>query len=156
MSEKQPMTKQRLSSYISLRMEVDNQLERLERLKSQEQFPSMEMGNESQHMPGNGDRLERAILRRMEFEKRAMPKIERNRKEMARIEDAIDEMPDPLEREVLRLRYIDGDCSRHMPWKDVSEKLFGDDEDKHMLAVYRLHNKALNNIYDVTEKFDSD
>lgn len=150
---KHPMTKQRLSSYISLRMEVDNQLERLERLKSAEQFPSQQLGDESQHSGVSGDRLERAILKRMEFEKRAMPKIERNKKEMAQIEDAIDDMDDPLEREVLRLRYIDGECSRHMPWKDVAENLFGDNDDRHMLAVYRLHNKALSNILG---KYDSE
>lgn len=144
---KHPMTKQRLSSYVSLRMEVENQLERLERLRSAEKYPSISNDDSGGSKGGvSGDRLERAILRRMAFEERALPKIERAKEEMALIEDAIDDVPDPLEREVLRLRYIDGECSRHMPWKDVAENLFGDNDDKHMLAVYRLHNKALNSI----------
>lgn len=150
----QRMTKERLASYITLRMEVDHQLERLERLKSAEQFPSMSNSDSGGSKGGvSGDRIERAILRRMEFEQRALPKIKRAQKEMADIERAIDDMPDPLEREVLRLRYIDGDCARHMPWKDVAENLFGDNDDRHMLAVYRLHNKALNSII---EKYDSE
>ncbi len=37
----QPMTKERLMRYRSLRMENENQLERLARMKSGEQFPAM-------------------------------------------------------------------------------------------------------------------
>ncbi len=143
MSESQPMTKQRLASYVSLRMEIENRLERLERLKNEAQIPAIRPGDGSKHTQGSGDRMERAIIRYMEYEERIKPQIESTRAEMRKIESAIDAVQDPLEREVLRLRYIDSDFCRLMPWKDVALNLFGDDDEKHLLAAYRLHGRAL-------------
>ena len=51
-----------------------------------------------------------------------------------------------MEREVLRLRYIDGIGYRHMPWKDVARRLYGDDDESQMQAVYRVHGRALQHI----------
>ena len=48
----QPMTKERLMRYRSLRMENENQLERLARMKSGERFPAMREGDGSQHAGG--------------------------------------------------------------------------------------------------------
>lgn len=135
--------KDRLSAYVSLKMELENQLERLARLKNDEKIPAMRESDGSKHIGGNGDRLEKAIIRRMEYETRVLPQIEAAQKEMREIEDAISAVPDPMEREVLRLRYIDGEHCRLMPWREVALRLFGDNDDSHLLAVYRLHAKAL-------------
>lgn len=149
-----PMTEQRLSKYISLKLEVEHQLERIARMKSEETFPVMKEPSESQHQPGAGDRMERAILRRMEYEEKVAPLIQANEDEMNAIEDAIAGLDDPMEREVLRLRYIDG-CeevkSRHQLWKDVAVRLYGDDDEKWMQAAYRLHRRALRNIRKVDD-----
>jgi hypothetical protein len=146
MQEQDKMTKERLASYISLRLEVDNQLERLARMRNDEKIPAMRESDGSQHSPGSGDRMERAIIRRMEYEDRVMPQIEAALVEMETIEQAIYAVADPMEREVLRLRYMEGNYIRHMPWRDVALKLFGDDDKRHMVATYRLHTRALNNI----------
>lgn len=146
MQEQDKMTKERLVSYISLRLEVDNQLERLARMRNDEKIPAMRESDGSQHSPGSGDRMERAIIRRMEYEDRVMPQIEAALVEMETIEQAIYAVADPMEREVLRLRYMEGNYIRHMPWRDVALKLFGDDDKRHMVATYRLHTRALNNI----------
>ena len=146
MQEQYKMTKERLASYISLRLEVDNQLERLARMRNDEKIPAMRESDGSQHSPGSGDRMERAIIRRMEYEDRVMPQIEAALAEMETIEQAIYAVADPMEREVLRLRYMEGNYIRHMPWRDVALKLFGDDDKRHMVATYRLHTRALNNI----------
>lgn len=146
MQEQDKMTKERLASYISLRLEVDNQLERLARMRNDEKIPAMRESDGSQHNPGSGDRMERAIIRRMEYEDRVMPQIEAALVEMETIEQAIYAVADPMEREVLRLRYMEGNYIRHMPWRDVALKLFGDDDKRHMVATYRLHTRALNNI----------
>ena len=87
--------------------------------------------------------MERAILQYMEYEERIMPQIEVIQTEMEEIEAAIDSVPDPLEREILRLRYIDGEHCRMMPWKDVALRMFGDNDERHILAAYRLHGRAL-------------
>lgn len=137
------MTKERLASYVSLRLEVENQLERLARMKNDEKIPAIRQGDGSKSTGSAGSRTERAIIRRMEYEERALPQIEAAQAEMEKIEAAINAVSDPKEREVLRLRYIDGEFARQMPWKEVSRRLFGDDDDKHLLATYRLHGLAL-------------
>ena len=143
MSETEHMTKSRLAAYVSLRTENENRLERLTRLKNEAEIPATRQGDESQHTPGGNSRMERAIIRAMEYEESIRPLIEANRREMAAIEASIAALPDPLEREILRLRYVDGDGYRAMPWKDVALKLFGDDDERHILAAYRLHGRAL-------------
>ena len=141
------MTKERLSSYSSLRFEIENQLERLARLKNAEQIPAIQQGDGSKSTGAAGSRMERAVLKRMEYEERILPQIEAARAEMRAIEAAVDAVSDPMEREVLRLRYLDSRYSRPMPWKEVALKLFGDDDDndddKHQLATFRLHGRAL-------------
>ena len=138
--------KQRLASYRALRLEVDNQLDRLARLRNEEQLPAMRESSGAKSTGGNGDRMERAILRRMEYEERITPQIEAAKREMAAIEAAIDHVEDPLERECLRLRYIDGDGYRLIPWGDVAIMIYGDDDEKSLNANFRLHGKALQHI----------
>lgn len=139
-------TKQRLASYRALRLEVGNQLDRLARLRNEEQLPAMRESSGAKSTGGNGDRMERAILRRMEYEERVLPQIEAAKREMAAIEAAIDHVEDPLERECLRLRYISGDGCRMMPWKDVAVAIYGDDDDKYILSIFRIHGRALQSI----------
>ena len=149
---KEAKAKERLTSYMSLNIEIENQLERLARMKNQEKLPAMKQGDGSQHISCMHDRLERAIIRRMEFEERVLPQIEAAQEEMEEIEDAINSLHDPMEREVLRLRYIDGENCRLMNWRDVALQLFGTDDERHILATYRLHDKAIQSI---SKKFDS-
>ena len=73
--------KQRLASYRALRLEVDNQLDRLARLRNEEQLPAMRESSGAKSTGGNGDRMERAILRRMEYEERITPQIEAAKRE---------------------------------------------------------------------------
>ena len=140
------MTKQRLASYRALRLEVDNQLDRLARLRSEERLPAMRESSGAKPSGGDGRRMERAIHRRMEYEKRVLPQIEAAQREMAAIEAAIDHVKDPLERECLRLRYIDGDGYRLRPWGEVAVMIYGDDDEKSLHSVFRLHGKALQHI----------
>ena len=141
-----PMTKERLARYVSLRMETENQLERLARLRNDELLPAPKISDGSQRTGGASGRMANAVLKRMEFEERITPLIEANRQEMARIEAAIDRIADPMEREVLRLRYIDGSHWRHLPWGEVALRIDGDNDERCLLAAYRLHKRALNSI----------
>jgi hypothetical protein len=140
------MTKERLEKYISLRMEVDNQLDRLARMRSEERLPAVAMGGESKKTGATKDRLERAVLRRMEYEERVLPQIEAAQAEMEAIEDAIDALEDPLERDVLRCRYIDGNYHRHTKWREVARIVLGDDDENRQRMAFRIHEKALQNI----------
>lgn len=155
-AEHTPMTKERLMRYRSLRMENENQLERLARMKSGEQFPAMREGEGAQHTGAAGDRLTDAVIRRMEYEERIRPLIEANLREMEKIEEAISQIQDPMEREVLRLRYLDGACWRPIPWGEVALRIYGDNDDKHLRATYRLYSRALSSMGVYDKEGDSD
>ena len=138
--------KKRLGQYLSLRTEIEIRLERLERLKNEEILPGRRDDDGSQHTAPAGDRLERAVIRRMEYEARVMPEIEARRREMRVIEDAINALDDPMERLVLQLRYTEGDNCRPMPWREIASRIFGGYSNSCLLATYRLHGRAIENI----------
>lgn len=148
------MTQERLAQYVYLKTEVDHQFERIARLKHQELFPAAGTGAPGQHVPAEGSPMERAILRRMDYEEKVADQLIRAMEEMSKIERAIAALPNGQERELLRLRYLDGDreepqgesCSRHMPWSAVAQKLYGSQEEKYIRAVFRLHRQALGNL----------
>ena len=138
--------KKRLSQYSAIRVELDTLEERLQRLKSEEQLPPMRPGNGSKPTGGTGDRQERSIIRRMEYEERHGPEIDSKRTELRYIEDSINTVADPMERMVLRIRYTESENAKPMPWRAVAMAIYKDDSDSKMLAIYRLHSKALSNL----------
>lgn len=135
-----------LSVYVLLLSEVEHIVEQLSRLKIEETLPPQRLGDMTVKSSGGKDRLERAILRRIEYEERNMPRLQDAREKMQRIEDAVYALRDPLERTVLRLRYLDCDCSRLTRWHEVAAAIYGDNDEKELRAVYRLHNRALDNL----------
>lgn len=142
----EPMTKQRLSQYIFLKMEVEHQEERLARMRNEEKFPTMRESDGSQHTQGTGDRMERAIIRRLEYEDEVADQLNKSIAEMRKIERAVNSLANIQEREVLRLRYLDGSGCRHMPWPEVAMAIYRDNDEKHKQAVYRIHGRALQSI----------
>ena len=142
----EPMTKDRLLKYQALRMENDLKLENLARLKSAEQFaPKME-NDGSKHQQGASDRMANAVLRRMEYQDRILDRVNENLAEMEAIENAVNSLADPLERIVLNLRYISSFGYKHMPWAEIAKEIYGDDDEKDLQAVFRLHGRALKSI----------
>lgn len=142
--------KKRLSNYSAIRVELDNLEERLERLKSEETLPPMRPGNGSKPTGGTGDRQERAIIRRMEYEERHGPEIEAKRNELRYIEDSINAVADPMERMVLRIRYTESETAKPMPWRNVAIAIYKDDSDSKLLATYRLLDKAVKSLQKLT------
>lgn len=138
--------KKRLFDYSAIRVELDILEERLERLKSEETLPPMRPGNGSKPTGGTGDRQERAILRRMEYEERHGPEMEAKRKELQYIDNSIKAVADPMERMVLRNRYTESETAKPTPWRDVAIAIYRDDSDAKMLATYRLLDKALKSL----------
>lgn len=96
-----PITKKRLQSYIGLRLENENINERIARMQSAAEMPPMSSGDGSQHTSSSGDRMARAVERLIEYKSQVAPTLESNRQEMLEIEQAVNALPDPLEREVL-------------------------------------------------------
>lgn len=126
--------KARLERYAGLRLEVRLRLERLAELQQMDQERPTLSGSRS-------DRYAQTIA----------PTVQTNRREMSEIEAAVAALPDPLEREVLRLRYMEPfrdpqtgrESIRATPWKGVSIVLFGSDREEHVSACWRLHSAAL-------------
>ena len=47
---------------------------------------------------------------------------------------------------VLSIRYIGSETAKPMPWREVAMAIYKDDSDSKMLAIYRLHGRALKNL----------
>lgn len=139
----EPVTKERLSKYIFLETEYYNQLDRLERLENDTQLPAMKEGDGSQRSLLKTSRMENAAIRKMEQEKKIRARLAELETELAEIQDAVDSLIDPMHREVLRLRYIDCETLRLTRWDDVALKIYGSDEEKYLMALWRIHNAAL-------------
>lgn len=146
----EPITKERLEKYSSLRRSVENQLERLARLKNDELIPSMKESDGSKRSPAvSSSKIENAIVRRMTYEDDIMPDVEAKLAEMEAIRAAIDRLEDAQEQDVLRFRYIDGDGYRPMKWRDVALKMYRDDDESKQKAAQRVHDRAIINIGEV-------
>lgn len=135
-----------LASFAALRHEVERKEERLRRLESEAVLPPMKPGNGSQHTKSSGDRNERAYIRWLEEKERVQPQIDASRQKMRAILAAIQDLPDPLERDVLEQRYTAGETIRLPKWREVALQMYGDDDERDLQAVYRLHNEALDHI----------
>lgn len=135
-----------LASFVTLRHEVESMEDRLARLKSEAVLPPMRPGGGSQPTQGSGDRNERAYIRWLEYKDQVQPQIDDNRQRMSAIVQAIQALPDPLERSVLVHRYVESDSVRLTKWREISVEMYGDDDEKDLQAVYRLHSEALDHI----------
>ena len=144
--------KERLKRYPAIRMETDNLLARLEVLKSEEAIPPLRPGDGSKRTAGTGDRQERAIIRRMEYEERTAPTITANKLEMKAIDKAVAALNDPLEREVITIHYIEVDSYKPLPWREVAIAMYGEDAEADLLRVHRLHSKALQSLREILQE----
>lgn len=147
------ITEQRLLNYLPMRMENERRGEALMRLRSQAAFAPSVASDGSQHNGVNKDKLENAVLRYADEADEITTIISRNNSEMRKIRDSISSLADPMERELLRLRYIDGagdeNGFRRMTWPEIAEKIYGGRDERHMMAIHRLRIRALQNIKQV-------
>lgn len=133
-------------------MEMEKMTARLEVLKSEETIPPLRPGDGSKRTAGTGDRQERAIIRRMEYEQRTAPTIAANKQEIKAIDMAVAAMCDPLEREVITIHYIEVDGYKPLPWREVAIAMYGEDTEAKLLAVHRLHSKALRSLQEILQE----
>lgn len=139
--------KEILCEYLPMATENKNRMDRLSDMRDAAGGIGGAHENDgSTHTIGNSHKLERAVERYLEYEKKITPLIIANKKKMTEIEETVDALPDHLQREVLRLRYLDGDGCRPMRWSEVAQAIYGDDDRKYTDAVLRLHKKALESL----------
>lgn len=104
----EPITQKHLEQYLDWKMCVELDKERLARAEHEAMWPTAGESSGSQHQPGKGDRMERAVIRKVELDDEVLPRIRDNERKMKQIRQAINALDDLLEQEVLRLTYIDG------------------------------------------------
>ena len=138
--------KEYLTNYAALKMEAQNNENRILQAFNDTLIPAMRPSDGSQKTPSSGNRQESANIRYIEIKERLQPQIDANKAEMKEIEDTINCLPDRMEREVLRLRYIDADGWRPTIWREVAVVMYGSDEEKNVLQVQRIHKKAISEI----------
>lgn len=147
MSEK-PITqriKDRLAAYTAMLRDIDNQLERLDRMEMTMASPP---GPDLTGMPrGSGtpsDRTGMMVERKMELEEQIKERLAEEREERAALEAMIRQVENPDERAVLRLRYFD-----RADWDGICGVLFSDRQDyleridSYQNRTYKAHGRAL-------------
>ena len=137
------MTRDRLYTYLAIKMETNHLLERLHEKECEELLPGKKENLGVIHQATAQSYMENAAIRKMEYQDEITNEVEKNIAEMHAIESAISAIDDPLERTVLRVRYIDGDGYRHKGWREIATKIYGDDSEKNLKAIHRVHASAL-------------
>ena len=137
--------KERFGKYARLLREIDNQLERLDRMEMTMASPP---GPDLTGMPrGSGtpsDRTGMMVERKMELEEQIDRLKAEEKKERNAIEGLILQLSDPDERAVIRLRYFD-----RADWESTCGVLFGDRRDyvdrvdAYQNRTYKIHGRAL-------------
>lgn len=125
--------------------EIDNQIERLERMELTMTSASSSNLSGMPKSPGvKTDRTAMIIIRKMELETTIKEAIEAERQERAEIETMLMRVKKPDERAVIRLRYFD-----RAGWPEICEILFGESDDfednmeNYMRRTFRIHGTAL-------------
>lgn len=146
----QQSAKDRLSEYLPMAMENKNRLARLNDMRDAAGgLTGIPESDGSAHTAGNSHKMELAVERYLEYEKKIQPLLKANAEKMAALESMVDAIPDSLQREVLRLRYMDAegeDTCRPKKWNAVAVCLYGSDDRKYIEAVHRIHKKAIHTL----------
>ena len=103
----QQSAKDRLSEYLPMAMENKNRLARLNDMRDAAGgLTGIPESDGSAHTAGNSHKMEAAVERYLEYEKKIQPLLKANADKMAKLESMVDSIPDGLQREVLRLRVV--------------------------------------------------
>lgn len=136
-------TKARLEQYAGLRLELHNRLQQLARLQQADRDSPLLAGSRAE-----------------EYARQIAGTVQRNRRQLAEIEAAVATLHDPLEREVLRLRYLEpsrdpqtGQKSAKLTsWKEIAYSIRGRSDEGACKAVRRIHDRALKRLTSICQK----
>lgn len=140
--------KERLRNYRSLNRDIENNIERLERLE--DKMYSVSSPNLSS-MPRSprpcADRFAELVARKDEMVEKIECLIAKRDAERVSLERILAKLVNPDERAVIEMRYIDEE-----EWDDIIEMLFGckenfgDSYDNYKQRTFRLHSSAIANM----------
>lgn len=127
------MTKERLRRYGQIRREVQLLRELLDEVEARMTAPKIQQITGMPSSPSHdNDIMDRLVDRHLTLQTRYLEKMDELTAEQIAVEDAIDSL-EPFEREIFRLRYIQG-----TRWEDICVKL-----NYSWPQVHRYHKAAL-------------
>lgn len=145
MSEEVNVVKNRLQQYAAMQRDIDNQIERLERLQEALGDPSVpNLSGMPRGGEGSPDRIGRKLERIEKLETEIRQTIVREQAEKAALEELICQLRDPDERAVIRMRYFDREG-----WGDIAGVLYEAYQYSYKSGLnrtYKLHGDALYNL----------
>ncbi len=129
------MTKDELKQYIKLEKELKQLEEMLEKLENEIHSPKITRLSD---MPKGGKPvdIEDKIIKLIELRDIYNDKWDKLIDERKRIEQAIEKLQDPIQRALMRYKYIDG-----LTWEEVCVKL-----SYSWRQTHRMHSRALQNM----------
>ena len=140
--------KLRLLNYIDLNREIDNQIERLERMHDRAQSPSgPNLSGMQKSSNAVSDRMADAVTKMLTLEEEIGDLIEKRDNEQKGIEALVKKLKKADEKAVIRMRYLDIE-----DWDDVQFMLFGSREDynekyeNYKQRMFRLHSSAITHL----------
>ena len=140
--------KAKLKGYGELERDIDNQIERLERLETKMYSVGSPMMSDMPHAPSaTNDRMAMMIAQRDELKARIEHRIAERQAAYEDIENDLSKLYRADQRAIIRMRYLDGET-----WSYINHTLYGGcadyqvNEDTYMRKVMRMHGLALVNM----------
>lgn len=155
-----PITKEikdRLFQYTVMLRDIDNQIERLIRMEESAALPNGSCLTgicKSIGMPS--DYISVISERKLELERQIKEATTEERRENAAIEHMVQQIDNPDERAVIRMRYFD-----RADWDDITLALFGDRQDyserweSYQNRTYKIHGRALLKLAYILDKISN-
>lgn len=143
--EKIESVKNRLNEYRALCEEIENEFERLDRMRMKATSVSgMRISDMPRIQPHEFDRTAEIVARIIDLEKDIEGLVDKKKTEGELIESLIRKLEKPDERAIIRVRYLD-----HEEWEDVMFVLFGNRSDynqkydAYKQTMFRRHRSAI-------------
>jgi hypothetical protein len=150
--------KDRLDSYRENEREIDNQIERLERLVSKTSGLGAQVISDMPRAHNvSDDRMAELVGQKEELEELIRAAVKEQSAERRALEGVMKFLRHSDERAVIRMRYFD-----RASWNEVVDLMFGGREDylekeeSYLRRVHRIHGAALLNMAKIMEESDQD
>lgn len=140
--------KLRLNEYRECERDIENQLERLNRLETKLYSVGSPTLSDMPKSPSpSNDRIADMIGQKKELEEEIKALVQQHKSERKKINAVLRKLKSSNERAVIQMRYLDV-----ASWNDVLDMLFGGEkdflgkEDSYMRRVHKIHSQALFNM----------
>jgi hypothetical protein len=139
------LLKTRLYGFREKERDIENQIERLDRLVTKMSTVGVSSLTDMPKSAGNvSDKIGIMVSLKQELEDNIIKEVEEQREERRKIESILDELHHSDEKAVIRMRYFD-----RASWNEIIYMMFGDrtdfneKEDSYLRRVHKIHGAAL-------------